>query len=188
MTWKSVPSTSCSYTHNQHTFRKYAALLLTVRSEMPKERSFYVSVCEPLKSRMETINCSTGTVKRTKKATDGLWRCCRSSNGGALPWWIASLQRSHFWKTAIWREQALCQAHACSAGTKAADCILRKIYPGILGYFFCRFRFYDDVLITCLEKNELHSVVNLGAGMVPKAHYVPGIEISLLRSRSPCCD
>ena len=89
---------------------------------------------------METINFSPGTVKQTKKATDGLWRCCRSSTGGALPWWIASLQRSHFWKTAIWREQALCQAHACSAGTKAADCILRKIISWHLRLFLLPFQ------------------------------------------------
>ena len=59
---------------------------------------------------------------------------------------------------------------------KLLTAFFEKSYPGMLGYFFCRFRFYDDVLITCIEKNELHSVVNLGAGMVPKAYYVPGIE------------
>lgn len=51
-----------------------------------------------------------------------------------------------------------------------------RAYPGLLGYFFCRFRFYDDVVKACLENNELDSIVNLGAGMDPRAYYVPGIE------------
>jgi len=59
---------------------------------------------------------------------------------------------------------------------KLLNAFYEKAYPGMLGYFFCRFRFYDDVARACLENNELDAIVNLGAGMDPKAYYVPGIE------------
>ena len=49
-------------------------------------------------------------------------------------------------------------------------------FPGMLGYFFCRFRYYDDVIKECLEKNEIEVIVNLGAGMDCKAYYLPGME------------
>lgn len=51
-----------------------------------------------------------------------------------------------------------------------------KKYPGMLGYFFCRFRYYDDVVIECLQKKEIEVIVNLGAGMDCRAYYIPGIE------------
>ena len=51
-----------------------------------------------------------------------------------------------------------------------------KSAPGIMGWFFCRDRYVDDVLTECLEKKEVETVVNLGAGMDCRAYYIPGIE------------
>ena len=51
-----------------------------------------------------------------------------------------------------------------------------KKYPGMWGYFFCRFRYYDDVVKECLQKNEIEVIVNLGAGMDCRAYYILGIE------------
>ena len=45
-----------------------------------------------------------------------------------------------------------------------------------LGWFFCRFRYIDDVLKDNIAKKGLESVVNLGAGMDCRAYYIPGIE------------
>jgi len=45
-----------------------------------------------------------------------------------------------------------------------------------MGWFFCRFRYIDDVLKNSIAKKDLESVVNLGAGMDCRAYYVPGIE------------
>jgi methyltransferase (TIGR00027 family) len=50
------------------------------------------------------------------------------------------------------------------------------LYPGVLGYFFGRFRYYDEVIKECLAKNEVDAIVNLGAGMDPRAYYIPGID------------
>jgi len=43
-----------------------------------------------------------------------------------------------------------------------------------MGWFFCRFRYIDDVLKNNIK--EIEAVVNLGAGMDCRAYYVPGIE------------
>ena len=51
-----------------------------------------------------------------------------------------------------------------------------KNYPGILGYFFCRFRYYDDVVKNCIDQKKIKAIVNLGVGMDCKAYYIPGIE------------
>lgn len=51
-----------------------------------------------------------------------------------------------------------------------------KQYAGMLGYFFCRFRYYDDVVKECLQKNEIDVIVNMGAGMDCRPHYIEGIE------------
>lgn len=51
-----------------------------------------------------------------------------------------------------------------------------KKFPGMLGYLFCRFRYYDDVVKECLQKNEIEVIVNLGAGMDCRAYYISGIE------------
>ena len=45
-----------------------------------------------------------------------------------------------------------------------------------MGWFFCRFRYIDDVLKDSIEKKEIETVVNLGAGMDCRAYYIPGIE------------
>ncbi len=45
-----------------------------------------------------------------------------------------------------------------------------------LGWFFCRFRYIDDVLKDSIAKKGLESVVNLGAGYDCRAYYIPGIE------------
>ena len=45
-----------------------------------------------------------------------------------------------------------------------------------LGWFFCRFRYIDDVLKNSIEKKEIETVVNLGAGMDCRAYYIPGVE------------
>ena len=45
-----------------------------------------------------------------------------------------------------------------------------------LGWFFCRFRYIDDVLKDSIEKKEIETVVNLGAGMDCRAYYIPGVE------------
>lgn len=43
-----------------------------------------------------------------------------------------------------------------------------------LGWFFCRFRYIDDVLKKSIK--EIEAVVNLGAGMDCRAYYIPGVE------------
>ncbi len=48
--------------------------------------------------------------------------------------------------------------------------------PGITGWMFCRFRYIDDVLKSCITKNEIETVVNLGAGYDCRAYYIPGVE------------
>ena len=45
-----------------------------------------------------------------------------------------------------------------------------------MGWFFCRFRYIDDVLKDSIEKKEIETVVNLGAGMDCRAYYIPGVE------------
>jgi methyltransferase (TIGR00027 family) len=45
-----------------------------------------------------------------------------------------------------------------------------------LGWFFCRFRYIDDVLKDSIEKKEIETVVNLGAGMDCRAYYITGVE------------
>lgn len=51
-----------------------------------------------------------------------------------------------------------------------------KKFAGMLGYMFCRFRYYDDVVKQCLQKNEIEVIVNFGAGMDCRAYYISGIE------------
>jgi methyltransferase (TIGR00027 family) len=51
-----------------------------------------------------------------------------------------------------------------------------KACPGIMGWFFCRDRYVDDVLKECLEKKEVETIVNLGAGMDCRAYHIPGID------------
>jgi len=51
-----------------------------------------------------------------------------------------------------------------------------KSIPGVMGWFFCRDRYVDDILKECLEKKEVETVVNLGAGMDCRAYYTPEIE------------
>ena len=51
-----------------------------------------------------------------------------------------------------------------------------KKFPGMLGYFFCRFRYYDNIVKECLQKNEIDVIVNMGAGMDCRPHYIKGIE------------
>ena len=62
---------------------------------------------------------------------------------------------------------------------KIRDSIMKnkeKSFPGTLGWFFCRDRYVDDILTNCLEKNEVETAVNLGAGMDCRAYYIPEIE------------
>lgn len=61
-------------------------------------------------------------------------------------------------------------------GLKCLMAIYEGLYPGMLGYFFCRFCYYDDVIVECLAKNEVDTMVNLGAGMDPRAYHIPGID------------
>ena len=51
-----------------------------------------------------------------------------------------------------------------------------KSSPGVMGWFFCRDRYVDDILTECLKKKEVETIVNLGAGMDCRAYYIPGIE------------
>ena len=51
-----------------------------------------------------------------------------------------------------------------------------KKFSGMLGYFFCRFRYYDDIVKECLQKNEIDVIINMGAGMDCRPHYIKGIE------------
>ena len=48
--------------------------------------------------------------------------------------------------------------------------------PGAMGSFFCRFRYIDDLLKDSITTKEIETVVNLGAGMDPRAYYIPGTE------------
>ena len=50
-----------------------------------------------------------------------------------------------------------------------------KKYPGILGYMFCRFRYYDDIIKNCLKNNEIEVIVNIGAGMDCRPYYIDKI-------------
>jgi len=62
---------------------------------------------------------------------------------------------------------------------KKLDSIIKsseKKCPGVMGWFFCRDRYVDDILNECLKKKEVETVVNLGAGMDCRAYYIPGIE------------
>jgi len=51
-----------------------------------------------------------------------------------------------------------------------------KNSPGVMGWFFCRDRYVDDIIKTSLEKKEVEAVVNLGCGMDCRAYNIPGIE------------
>ncbi len=51
-----------------------------------------------------------------------------------------------------------------------------KATPGLVGWMFCRFRYIDELLKESVAKNEIQSVVNLGAGMDCRAYYIPGLE------------
>jgi methyltransferase (TIGR00027 family) len=51
-----------------------------------------------------------------------------------------------------------------------------KSSPGVMGWFFCRDRYVDDVLNECLYKKEIETIVNLGAGMDCRAYNIPSIE------------
>jgi len=62
---------------------------------------------------------------------------------------------------------------------KKLDSLMKKgekSTPGATGWFFCRDRYVDDILTECLEKKEVETVVNLGAGMDCRAYYIPDIE------------
>ncbi len=62
---------------------------------------------------------------------------------------------------------------------KKRDSLMKKSEksaPGATGWFFCRDRYVEDILKECLEKKEVETVVNLGAGMDCRAYYIPGIE------------
>jgi methyltransferase (TIGR00027 family) len=51
-----------------------------------------------------------------------------------------------------------------------------KSTPGVTASQFCRYRYIDDVLKDCIAKKEIKTVVNLGAGMDPRAYFIPGVE------------
>lgn len=51
-----------------------------------------------------------------------------------------------------------------------------KNSPGVMGWFFCRDRYVDDILNECLKNKEIEAIVNLGCGMDCRAYYIPGIE------------
>jgi methyltransferase (TIGR00027 family) len=62
---------------------------------------------------------------------------------------------------------------------KKLDSIMKKSEkscPGIMGWFFCRDRYVDDIVTECLEKKEVETVVNLGAGMDCRAYLIPGMD------------
>lgn len=62
---------------------------------------------------------------------------------------------------------------------KKRDSLMKKkekSIPGVLGWFFCRDRYVDDILKECLKRKEAQTIVNLGAGMDCRAYYIPGIE------------
>jgi len=51
-----------------------------------------------------------------------------------------------------------------------------RMTPGVIGWMFCRFRYIDDVIKSCLAHNEIDTIVNLGAGMDCRPLYIPGID------------
>ena len=51
-----------------------------------------------------------------------------------------------------------------------------KATPGITASQFCRYRYIDDVIKDSIAEKEIKAVVNLGAGMDPRAYYFPGVE------------
>ena len=59
---------------------------------------------------------------------------------------------------------------------RAVTNFYEKKYPGMLGYFFCRFRYYDDVIKECLQKKEVDVIINMGAGMDCRPYYIEGID------------
>lgn len=61
-------------------------------------------------------------------------------------------------------------------GLKFLMAICEGLYPGMMGYIRCRFRYCDDVCGECLAKNEIDTMVNLGAGMDTRVCHIPGID------------
>lgn len=53
---------------------------------------------------------------------------------------------------------------------------LEKSRPGMLGYYYNRFRHFDTIVKNCLINDNITSIVNLGAGMDSKAYYIDGIQ------------
>lgn len=51
-----------------------------------------------------------------------------------------------------------------------------RMTPGVIGWMFCRFRYIDDVIKSCLANNEINTIVNLGAGMDCRPLYIPGAD------------
>ena len=51
-----------------------------------------------------------------------------------------------------------------------------KVTPGVTASQFCRYGYIDDVLKDCIAKKDIKTVVNLGAGMDPRAYFIPGVE------------
>lgn len=49
--------------------------------------------------------------------------------------------------------------------------LYEKMYAGLMGYFFCRFKYFDDNIKDSL-KNNISTVVNIGAGMDTRAYYI----------------
>ena len=74
------------------------------------------------------------------------------------------------------RKRLLLRVLRLPLGLKCLMAIYEGLYPGMMGYFFCRFRYYDEVMKECLAKTEVDAIVNLGAGMDPRAYHIPGID------------
>ncbi|MBN1696744.1 MAG: SAM-dependent methyltransferase [Spirochaetales bacterium] len=51
-----------------------------------------------------------------------------------------------------------------------------KMTPGLVGWMFCRVRYIDDLIKSCIAEKKITTIVNLGAGMDCRGLYIPGME------------
>lgn len=54
---------------------------------------------------------------------------------------------------------------------------LEKRSPGMLGYYFSRFNYFETIVSQAIKNDKIVSVVNLGAGMDSRAYYLDGINL-----------
>ena len=70
--------------------------------------------------------------------------------------------------------------HLCALrlppGPKCLMAICEGPSPGMMGYFFCRSRYCDDVIRERPARNDIDTKINFGTGTDPRACQIPGID------------